>query len=460
MTLESQVKPSFPQASPVPGPSGRPLVGVLPEMWRDPLHYFVRVSIEYNGLVQLPLARRRTHLVTRPDLVQQVLQERAHLYIKGKSIDLARELVGNGLATSDGALWQRQRRLMQPAFRRARLAGLVDIMVDTTRQHLKRWEAIAQAGEILDVAEEMMQVTLAIIVRTMFGADIAADLPTAMSAFRTALTYIDRRSFTLFDVHGRFPTRTRRQFHQAVATLDRIIYRIIEQRRRANTQQDDLLGMLLAARDPESGQGMDDKQLRDEVMTIFFAGHETTAVTLSWVWYLLSTHPDVGRRVYDEIMQVVGDRDPTAADLERLTFTRQVLDETLRLYPPAWIFVRMAAQEDVLDGYLIPAGASVMLSPYVTHRLPDIWPHPEGFDPERFAPGKERTRPRFAYIPFGGGPRKCIGNRFAIMEAMVVMALVLQRFDLELVPEVAVQPRPLVTLRPHPGVPVRLRPRA
>ncbi len=251
----------------------------------------------------------------------------------------------------------------------------------------------------------------------------------------------------------RLPLPANRRFDKALQTIDEVVHRIIRERRRSGQEGgDDLLSMLMEARDEETGETMSDRQIRDEVTTIYLAGHETTAVTLAWAWYLLSKSPDVARQVREEVSLVLGDRTPGIEDLPNLTYTRMVLDETLRLYPAAWMISRTAVEEDEIGGYRIPAGHTLFLSPYFTHRRTDLWPNPEGFDPERFAPENGNGRPRFAYYPFGGGPRLCIGNNFALMEATLIVAMVMQRYRLDLMPGQTVKAHPKGTLRPRPGV--------
>ncbi|MDP3767798.1 MAG: cytochrome P450, partial [Dehalococcoidia bacterium] len=256
------------------------------------------------------------------------------------------------------------------------------------------------------------------------------------------------------------PTPTNLRFRRAMRTLDDIVYGMIEARRNNGADKDDLLSMLLEARDEETGEGMSDKQLRDEVFTMFTAGHETTAAALAWTWYLLSQHPEAEGRLHNELGSVLSGRTPGLDDLQRLPYTRMVIEETLRLYPPVWSIGRMALREDTVLGYRIPAKGQVLLSSYVTHRHPEFWDEPERFDPERFAPERAASRPRYAYFPFGGGPRQCIGNEFAMMEAQLALATLAQRYRLRLVPGQVVEPEPAVTLRPRHGVMVTVEARS
>lgn len=437
-------------ANEVPGMKGLPLVGNLAQFQRRPLETLVRAAREGGGVARIDLASERCYLLSDPEHVRHVLQENPRNYVKG--YDKVAVLLGNGLVMSEGSFWRRQRRLMQPAFHRRKLAGFAEVMVGETARMLDGWEARAPAGAPFDVAMEMTLLTQRIIVKTMFGGDVGEEGEKIARAFDTALGGIEKR-FVIPLWMTRLPLPANRRFEGALSTIDGAVHRIIrERRRRGQEDGDDLLGMLMGARDEETGEGMSDRQIRDEVTTIYLAGHETTAGTLAWAWYLLSKSPETARGVHRETRRVLGDRTPVVEDLKDLTYTRAVLDETLRLYPPAWMVSRKAVGEDEIGGYPIPAGQTIFLSPYVTHRREDLWPNPEGFDPHRFAPGNGDDRPRFAYFPFGGGPRLCIGQNFALMEATLILAMVMQRYRLDLVPGRPVDPNPRGTLRPRPGV--------
>lgn len=428
----------------------------LPELRQDPLGFFRSLAEEYGGLLRLNLLGRTFYLVSHPDYVTHVLQTNNKNYIKGQSVEPARILVGNGLATSDGDLWLSQRRLMQPAFHRQRLASLGALMTGTAEDHLESWQNYRAAGEPVDLVDEMMALTLQVIVSTMFTRDISGQAEELGGAFTEVLRFIDRRSFGSRSVPLWVPTAANRRAKAAVATIDRIVYGVAEDRRGREGEYQDLLAMLLEARDADSGEGMSPKQLRDEIVTIFFAGHETTALTLTWAIKELFAHPEVERRLRAEIDQVLSGRTPTVQDLGDLKYTRMVLDETLRRYPPAWIFARSAIEEDVIDGYRIPAEADVFISPYVTQHLPEFWDKPDEFNPERFDPNLKSGRHKMAYYPFGGGPRLCIGRDFALMEATLLLPMILQRYQLAPTPDFEAKAIPLVTLRPHGNVRVQV----
>jgi cytochrome P450 len=394
--------------------------------------------------------------VSDPAAIRHVLQDNARNYHKSPLYDRLRDNIGNGLLTSEDSFWLRQRRLAQPAFHRPRLVGMADAMVACTEQMLERWDGVASRGDTIDLVTEMMAVTQAIIVRTMFSTDLG---PTAEIVNRT-WPIINRRigeTFWSTKLETMLPLPANRRFWRALRELDAVVYRIIADRRRTGRDEADLLSMLLSARDDDTGAGMTDRQLRDEVLTMLLAGHETTSLALSWTYYLLSQHPRVERSIADEVDRVIGDGRPAFAHVDRLVCTRRAIEESLRLYPPAWGFSRRALRDDELGGYRIPRGSLVFVIPFVVHRRPKLWPDPERFDPDRFAPEHESGRPRFAYIPFGGGPRGCLGNQFAMVEALLIVAAIAQRYRIELLPDQEIRPEPLITLRPAPGIRAILR---
>lgn len=310
----------------------------------------------------------------------------------------------------------------------------------------------------MDVAQEMMHLTLQIVAEALFSTDISASVGDVEQVLPTLLEYVTYRSLHPLALPERYPTPRNRRFLRARNKLDRLVYRLIEERRTSDDHPSDLLSMLLDAQDEETGERMTDEQLRDEVMTILLAGHETTAVALAWTWYLLAQHPQVEQKLHAELDAVLAGRTPTLEDLPRLSYTRMVIEEVMRLYPPAWAIVRQAAVDDDLHGFRIPAKSPVIVMPYVTHRHPDFWERPNAFEPERFAPGRDVEHHKFAYFPFGGGPRQCIGNNFALMEAQLILATLAQHYTLDLVPDHPVEPEPTVTLRPRYGIRTIVKP--
>lgn len=442
-----------------PGPGGYPILGVLPQLRSDPIRTFLDAADRYGDVVHLKAGPYHGFLLSAPADIKHVLQDNARNYHKSPLYERLRDSLGNGLLTSEDSFWLRQRRLAQPAFHRQRLVAMAETMVACTEQMLERWEQTASAGTIVDIVEEMMGLTQAIIVRTMFSTDLGM---TAEIVNRT-WPIINRRigeTFWSTKLETTLPLPANRRFWRALNELDSVVYRIIAERRQTGRDEPDLLSMFLAARDDETGAGMTDRQLRDEVMTMLLAGHETTSLALSWTYYLLSQHPDVERGITDEVDRVIGSGRPSFSHVDRLTRIRQTLEESLRLYPPAWGFSRLSLGDDEVAGYRVPKGSIVFLIPFVIHRRPKLWPDPDRFDPDRFAPEQESARPRFAYIPFGGGPRGCIGNQFAMLEAQLIVASIAQRFRVELVPGQEIRPEPLITLRPKPGIRAVIRQRA
>lgn len=404
-----------------------------------------------------------THLVTHPDGVEHVLKRNQKNYRKSdifvRPVSL---LAGRGLLTNEGESWLRQRRLAQPAFHRKRLAALAALMANSAEQTaLRLTERQSQEPKpVIDVLGEITRLTLGIASQALFSIDYSDDADRVGSAVRVAFEHINFRMNTPFALPLKIPTPRNRCFLHARQTLDNLVYDLIRERKRTGEHPGDLLSMLMDAHDEETGEGMSDRQLRDEVLTLLIAGHETTSAALAWTWYLLALHPGAETRLHAELARVLGGRTPAAEDLPALPYTRMVIDESLRLYPPAWGQPRQAINEDRIGDYRIPAGALVTLSQWVTHRHPDFWENPEAFDPERFTPERSAGRPVFAYFPFGGGARGCIGASFALMEAQLILATLAQRFRLELVPGYPVKPDPTFALRPLGGLLMRVRARA
>ncbi|HEX6777123.1 MAG TPA: cytochrome P450, partial [Ktedonobacterales bacterium] len=396
------------------------------------------------------------YLLSHPKSIKYVLQEHARNYNKDLiTYTMFQPFLGHGLLTNDGPSWLQQRRLIQPAFHRRRLLTYGPLMTEATVAMLKQWQASYEGEGPLHMEEEMMRLTLRIVGQALFGLDLASETSTIGAAVTTVLAQFGEYVFHPFPPLS-VPTPRNRRMQRAIHVLDRLVYRLIAERRSRETEREDVLALLLAAQDEETGQGMTDRQVRDEVMTLLMAGHETTANTLTWTWYLLGSHPEVERRLQAELEEVLGGRVPTVADLEALKYTRMILEEVLRLYPAAPLLSRKAIAADELQGYPIAANSMIMISPYAMHRHPAFWDEPERFDPERFTPERAAARPAFTYFPFGGGPRVCIGNHFAMMEAQLILATVAQRYQLRLLPGHPVEPQVVVTLRPRYGVPMTI----
>ncbi|MGB0387634.1 MAG: cytochrome P450 [Ardenticatenaceae bacterium] len=452
----------FQNAKSFSGPKGYPIIGVIPKIRGNLLHFITQMWLEYGDCLRLDMPSFEMHLVIHPDDVKHVLQMNNRNYEKGYNKGDLALLVGNGLVSSEGAFWRRQRRLIQPLFNRRRLRYYAPAMISSTAEMFAKWDARPEQTRPLDIAAEMMRVTQRVITRTMFSKDMSEQTDLMYKAFTDAMDGLDSK-MTQPNFMSKWPTPGNRRFEKAIKTINETMYKLIAERRASDArdnQEKDLLSLLLNARDEESGTGMSDQQIRDEITTIFLAGHETTATALSWTWYLLSRHPVVGKKVVAEVDHVLRGRTPRVQDLGELTYTRQVFDESLRLYPPAWLFNRVALQDDVLpSGYRIPKGSNIAFSPYLTHRHPDFWHNPEGFQPERFTKEASKSRHRYAYIPFGGGPRLCVGNNFALMEGPLIIAMIAQRYNLTLVPGSNVQINPRTTLRSLDGIPMLVTPR-
>ncbi|MFW6098218.1 MAG: cytochrome P450, partial [Chloroflexota bacterium] len=402
-----------------PGPTDNWPTGMMSHFREDSLGTMWRLNRKYGDAVRFRFfLHYHAYLFSHPDHVQHILQSNNRNYTKLPSPAniLLKPLVGLGLLTSDGDFWLRQRRLAQPAFHRRRIASFATTMTDAAGEMLERWQGPAAAGQALNVVEEMTRLTLEIAGKTLFSVDLTREADTVGDAFTEASTelmeFLDRPFGPYLVNLSWWPGG--RPLRRHLAVLDEVVEAIIEERRRERQAgrgaSDDLLDMLMDARDEETGEGMSNKQLRDEVMTLMLAGHETTSLALSWTVYLLSQHPEQRRRLEQEVDEVLGGRQPAMEDMQHLTYTKMVLEESMRLYPPAYALSRWCVEADEVGGYYLPAESAVTLSPYLTHRHPDFWVDPERFNPERFRAEHQAERPRFAYMPFGGGPRQCIGN--------------------------------------------------
>jgi cytochrome P450 len=427
--------------------------GSLLERRRDPLKLFFEAHDRLGETVRFRMGPMIDVLsLTNPDHVKHVLIDAAHKYHKGAGLERARPLLGDGLLTSEGSHWMRQRRLMQPAFHKDRIAGFARTMITETEELVSRWEPTL--GQPFDVNEEMMKLALTIVARTLFSTEVAGEAERVGRALTVAMEEANRRMLSYFVTPGFVPTRRNRAFREAIGTLDSIIFQIIAERRAGKTRGDDLLAMLLEAKDADTGEQMNDRQLRDEVMTLFLAGHETTANALSWLWYFLAQHPEVEAKLHHELDAQLAGRAATADDVPKLRYLNWTLQETMRLHPPAWILARQALEEDAIDGLRIRPSRLlfVMMSPLLIHRNPRLWRGPERFDPERFSPENTAGRPKLAYLPFGAGQRLCIGHTFAMMEASLAAAIIARSFRLTLVADQRVELEPLITLRPRHGI--------
>lgn len=402
---------------------------------------------EYGDVLYLPTAGQEVYFLNHPDFAREVLVTQQHKFKKSRMLERARVLLGNGLLTSEGAEHRRHRRLVQPAFHRDRLVGYAETMIARACAARERWKS----GEVYDMSQEMMRLMLDIVSRTLFSTEVASQADEIALALKDVFGLFDMILMPYSEILEKLPLPQMKRFHAAKARLDRVIYGIIAEHRSSGRDKGDLLSMLLLAQDEEGEGSLSDEQVRDEVLTLFLAGHETTANALTWGWYLLSQNPEAAARMHAELDQVLSGRTPSLEDLPQLPYTSAVFSETLRLYPPAWAIGRRALEDIELGGFLIPARCVVLLSPYVTHRDPRWFPEPDSFRPERWLT-EDATRPKFAYFPFGGGARVCIGERFAGMEGILLLAAIAQKWTFALRPGHPVVPKAQITLRPKFGM--------
>ena len=423
---------------------------------RGPLPFFQNLAEKYGDISYFKLGPQEAFFLNHPDLIKDVLVTNSQNFMKGLALQRAKRMLGEGLLTSEGEFHRRQRRLAQPAFHRARIASYATVMTEYGAQMRASW----RDGTTLDISEEMMRLTLAIVGKTLFDADVESDAPEVGEAMSVVMDLFNTITIPFFELLQKLPLPQLRRFDGARAKLDAIIFRMIEERRRSGKDRGDLLSMLLLAQDQEGDGGrMTDTQLRDEAMTIFLAGHETTANALTWTWYLLSQNPDVEAKLHAEIDQVLGERLPAVEDVARLRYTEMVLAESMRLYPPAWAVGRMALHDCEIGGYVVRRRSLVLMSQYVMHRDARYFSNPLRFDPERWAPEARESRPQFSYFPFGGGPRRCIGESFAGMEGILLLATLAQQWQMRLAPNHVVALRPVITLRPKHGMRMTLQQR-
>jgi cytochrome P450 len=412
-------------------PGGLPIAGHILQWRADPVKLMVE-SARRGDVVRLDLPGE-THLVTHPRDVKHVLQDNHQNYCKGWVFNRIRPYWGESLLTAEGDTWRRQRHRVQPSFKRDHTADFAPIITARTAEMLGRWEKVAASGEPLSLYNEMTELALVIIGDVLFGVDLWADAAEMAKAAQAALAVLKKRVAALAPLPLWVPTPDNRRFNESMRMLIDRITHIVELKRKDADQGRSFLTMLMTARDPETGSAMSVKQLNEEILGMMQQGHDTVGESLAWTWYLLSLHPEVERKLHLEIAQVVGDRVPAVADLPRLQYGQRILQESLRLYPPVWVIPRDAIKDDQIHGHRIPARSTILLSPYLTHRHPDFWENPEAFDPDRFLPERSKDRPRLAYFPFGGGPRLCMGADMAMMEMLLIMVMVVQRYRIHLV---------------------------
>lgn len=446
--MSTAIKPST-----IPVFPGLPILGNLLEFRSKRLELLLQVSRQCGDIGAFQLGPRTVVMLNTSELIQAALVEHAYDLEKTPNLRIyGRPLLGNGLLTSENEFHKRQRKLVAPAFQHRRITSYAHTMVSYSEQLQQAWAD----GATIDIAREMMRLTLWIVGKTLFDAEVLSEAEELGNALTIAMHRFSSDMSTIAHVPYEWPTRSNQRVHKAVARLDATIYHMIEERRRSEEDRGDLLSMLLTARDEDDGSFMTGKQVRDEAMTLFLAGHETTANALAWTWFLLAHHPEVYARMRDEVDNLLAGRSPTFADLTNLPYTLQVVKESMRLYPPAYGFARLVIRPVTIGNYQLPTGTIIAVSPYAIHRRPDYFPDPQRFDPERFIPEAEQRLPRHAYIPFGGGPRICIGNHFALMESHLVLATLVQRVSFSLIPGQHIEPEALVTLRPKGGIKLKV----
>lgn len=450
----------------VPGPYGRSRadrvwtqIRILRSFQTDPQRLFLELQREFGDVVRFGPNPYAVYLVTHPDGVKHVLLDNHRNYTRGRWYKPFEPVFGRGLLTTDGEVWRKHRRIVQPFFHRKDLEAAVPILTDAVARTLDHWEADFPRGAVFDVVPEMLTLTLRMLGNVIFSWDLGEEAHIVEPATRHAISIIVRAGKLREMIPLWVPTPHNREVQAALGVLHATMDRVIEAHRRRPPARTDIVTALLSARDEETGEALSEAEVHDEAMTIFLAGFETSGTALSWMLYELSMNPDVRRKVEEEVDLVLGTRAPTAEDLQRMTYSRAVVDETLRLHPAIWVYPRDSIAADEICGYRIPAGSSINLSSYVTHRHPAFWENPEGFDPGRFTPEGSKDRPRFAYFPFGGGQRQCLGMHMALLEMQVTIAMLAQRFRLNALPGHRVECRAAVSLRPTHGILMRIHPR-
>lgn len=431
---------------------GQGIMGDLREFQQDMLGFLTRMARTKGDVARYRLGYKPFVLLSHPDYIEEVLVTRNKQFAKHFVLDLLKPTLGNGLLNSGGEHWLRQRRLMQPAFQPKRIQTYAGIMTDHTLRLAQVWE---QGGD-REVNADMMNLALGIVAESLLGLDMTRESQRVGQAMEVLMEDFSYRFESLFSLPLWLPSPWNRKVKRMIGELDQLIFGLIAQRRHRPGAQNDLLTRLLQARDEETGQGMTDRQLRDELMTLFLAGHETTANSLTWTWYLLSQYPAVAEKLREELRDVLRGQPPTAADVPRLKYLEQVLLESMRIYPPVYAYGRKPVETVEIGGEKIAAETSVIMSQWVVHRDPRFFDDPADFRPERWTEAFQHQLPRYAYFPFSGGPRVCIGDRFAMLEASLVLAMLVPRFRVELLPDPPIVPWPSVTLRPHFGMRMKI----
>ncbi len=454
VTLPTSAAPVAADAPDPPGPRGLPWFGSLGEVRANPMRFYTRLALEYGGIARFFYGRKATYLVSEPELIREFLVDRRELYVKNKRYPLLRQAIGNGLLHSEGQTWQEQRQASQPGFSRSRIHGQVRRTVEVATEHVERWRAHAGTGEAHDVEPDF-----SVLIQWLIGLSLLGPGFRAIGDRFTELVEGIREHWPepprgLLGDWKPPPVRRIRRLKAILAELDELIFAAIRAQRDSGEENDSLLSVLARARVGEEGRSFTDQELRDQLLTLYHAGFETSASTLTFLFYRLSLQPEIRERLIAEVAGVVGDRAATRDDLASLVYTEQCLNEALRIYPPAYNFTRVMLEDTTVGGYRVARDCMVIVSPYATHRLPGLWPNPEGFDPERFTPERSAGRSQFAFIPFGAGHRYCIGGPLAMVQMKLIVAVVCQRFRLDLLAGHPVEPVPGTVMRPSHGMPM------
>ncbi len=442
-----------------PTPKGIPLFGNLLQFRKDPLSFLLKTSSELGDIIRLKLGPEKLYVISHPDHLKHVFLDNYKNYEKKSRMwTKLMPLFGLSLVTTDGDTWKRRRRLAQPSFHHERIAAFAKQMSEATQDLIKRWQN--NSSENTDISSGMMQLTLQILGRTLLNTELTEETQTIQESIHIILAHANKQGRQLLSIPYSIPTPANRRFLKAVQALDELVYGVIKSRRANHKTSFDLLSMLMDSKDEETKQGLNDRELRDELVTFIFAGHETSANALTWTFYLLAKHPEIQKRLHAETVQVLQGKAPQFETLRQLSYVERAIKEAMRLYPPVWFTGRTLVKDDQIGPYHIPAASVVMPAFYVTHHRPDIWKDPESFDPDRFLPERIEKMHHQAYLPFGAGPRQCIGNMFAMMEMQIIVILLCQHYQFELIPDFKVELEPSITLRPKYGMKLRLIPRA
>ncbi|PJZ24084.1 cytochrome P450 [Leptospira hartskeerlii] len=434
-------KPNLP-----PGVFGIRALPYVSKLAKDPIGFFQLMHSKFGNSARFGLRQITFHLITQPEDIKRVLQENNQNYHKGVFYKELGRILGKGLLNSEGEFWKKQRKLIQPSFHKQRISEFVEIMAQETQKTSESWKKVSS----LDISKEMMRLTFAIVGRTLFRTEVESYAARIEHSLKIALELVTKRITRIFPFPFSWPTPENLKLKRALKDMHSVVDELIAERKK--NPSNDLISMLLEVRDEETGETMSESQVRDEAITLLLAGHETTANALSWGFYLLSKHPEICEKVREEANRVLGDKTPTLEDVQKLTYTRKVLDEVLRLYPPAWVIERTAMGPDQVGGYDVETGTNISICIFNIHRNPDFWENPDKFDPDRFDEERSADRPKYAYLPFGGGPRICIGNIFALTEATLILAMLVKNYKFQTDPNHPVVMEPLVTLRPKYGI--------